>query len=362
VTTTANSPAERLAPAGPPAPTAVTGVLGGLAPFLIALVVGGVVLALTGRDPLGTYGLLAQAALGGSVQAANTLVAATPVLLTGIATAIAFRAGVFNVGVEGSLYIGAFAAAWVGFSFGSLPGWLIVVLALVAAGLAGLAWAAPAGLARAWWQVDEVVSTLMLNYVAILFTSYLVNYPFLARGVANSMSPLIARSAQLAPLVPSSQLTVAFPVALVVLAAYAALFRLTTLGYELRIAGASSAFARASGIDTQRAIVLAMLLSGLVGGLAGAFQVLGVTFRFIDSFSPGYGFTGIAVALLGRNHPLGLLLSALFFGALASGGGIIQLFSDIPLDLVNVLEGAIMIVAVTRLARVGPRRLRRARA
>jgi simple sugar transport system permease protein len=115
-------------------------------------------------------------------------------------------------------------------------------------------------------------------------------------------------------------------------------------------------------MDTRRAMLLAMLLSGAVGGLAGAFQILGVTYRFIDNFSPGYGFTGIAVALVGRNHPLGLLLSALFFGALANGGGMIQLFSDIPLDLVNVLQGAIMIVAVTRLARIGLRRPRLARA
>jgi simple sugar transport system permease protein len=142
----------------------------------------------------------------------------------------------------------------------------------------------------------------------------------------------------------------------------ATLFGGTTSGYELRMSGASAAFARASGIGIRHAVILAMLLSGLVGGLAGGFQILGVTYRFIDNFSPGYGFTGIAVALLGRNHPIGLLLSALFFGALANGGGIIQLFSDIPLDLINVLQGAIMIVAVTQLARFGPRRRMVARA
>jgi general nucleoside transport system permease protein len=343
-------------------PRALANAVDALLPFIVALVVGGVVLALTGRDALGTYVLLSQAAVGGTIQIANTLVATTPVLLAGIATAIAFRAGVFNIGVEGSLYVGAFAAAWVGFTFTGLPAWLAVPGALLAAGLVGLVWAAPPGLARAWWGVDEVVSTLMLNYIAILLTSYLVNYPFLARGTANSMSPLIAKSAQLPPLVASSQLTLGFPIALVLLMGYAALFGRTTLGYELRMSGASPAFARASGIGVRRTIVVAMLLSGLVGGLAGALQILGVTYRFIDNFSPGYGFTGIAVALLGRNHPVGLLLSALFFGALSNGGGIIQLFSDIPLDLVNVLQGAIMIVAVTQLARFGLRRRTVARA
>jgi general nucleoside transport system permease protein len=345
-----------------PAPARLMAALDGLIPFLIALLVGGAVLALTGRDVLGTYLLLAQAAVGGTLPIANTLTATTPVLLTGIATATAFRAGVFNVGVEGSLYLGAFAAAWVGFSAGAGPGWLIATGAVLAAALVGLVWAAPPGVARAWWGVDEIVSTLMLNYVAILLTSYLVNYRFLARGTANSMSPVIDRGAQLAPLVPGSQLTVAFPIALLLLVGYAALFRRTTVGYELRMVGASVPFARAAGMDTRRAMLLAMLLSGAVGGLAGAFQVLGVTYRFIDNFSPGYGFTGIAVALVGRSQPLGLLLSALFFGALANGGGVIQLFSDIPLDLVNVLQGAIMIVAVTRLARIGLRRPRLAHA
>ena len=343
-------------------PRPLTDAIDALLPFFVALVVGGVVLALTGRDALGTYLLLSQAAVGGTIQIANTLVATTPVLLAGVATAIAFRAGVFNIGVEGSLYLGAFAAAWAGFTFVTLPGWAAVPAALLAAGLAGLIWALPPGCARAWWNVDEVVSTLMLNYVAILLTSYLVNYPFLAKGTANSMSPLISKSAQLAPLVPGSQLTLAFPIALLVLSGYAVLFGRTTLGYELRTSGASVAFARASGIGVRRTILLAMLLSGVVGGLAGAFQILGVTYRFIDNFSPGYGFTGIAVALLGRSHPIGMLLAALFFGALANGGGIIQLFSDIPLDLVNVLQGAIMIVAVTQLARIGPLRRTVARA
>lgn len=340
----------------------MTAAIDALLPFLVSLVVGGLVLVLTGRDALGTYVLLTQSAVGGTVQIANTLVATTPVLLAGVATAIAFRAGVFNIGVEGSLYLGAFAAAWAGFTFTTLPGWIVVPSALLVAGLAGLLWAAPPGIARAFWHVDEVVSTLMLNYVAVLFTSYLVNYPFLARGTANSMSPLISNNARLSPLVPGSQLTLAFPIALLVLAGYAMLFGRTTLGYELRTAGASPAFARASGIAVRRTIVVGMLLSGLVGGLAGAFQILGVTYRFIDNFSPGYGFTGIAVALLGRSHPIGMLLAALFFGALANGGGIIQLFSDIPLDLVNVLQGAIMIVAVTQLARIGPLRRTVARA
>ncbi len=329
--------------------------LGLLTPFALALAVGGLVLAATGRDALGTYRLLFEQAFGGPTQLANTLVAATPLLFTGLATALAFRAGVFNIGVEGSLYAGAFAAAWVGFTFTGLPGPLLIAAALAAAALAGALWGLPATLARAWVGVDEVVTTLMLNYVAILLTGYLVNERFLAPGVANSMSPLVADQARLQPLLARTQLTVAFLAAIAAATLYALLFRSTAVGYELRMAGLGPRFAAASGIGLAGVILLAMLASGLLAGIAGGFQVLGVNYRFVDRFSPGYGFTGIAVALLGRNTALGVVLAALFFGALANGGAMIQLFSDVPIDLINVLQGTVMILAVVQLRRFGRR-------
>lgn len=323
-----------------------------LAPFLIALLVGAIVLQVTGRDAAGTYRLLAGQALGGTTPIANTLVSTTPLLFTGLATALAFRAGVFNVGIEGSLYVGAFATAWVAFTFISLPAWALVPTAILAAALAGLAWQIIPGLTRAFWNVNEVVTTLMLNYVAVLLTGYLVNYRFLAPGVANSMSPQIAPQAQLTSLLPPSQLTIAFPVALLAIVLYAYLFHSTTVGYELRIAGLSPGFARASGISLARTILVAMLISGAIGGIAGGFQIVSVNYRFVDNFSPGYGFTGIAVALLGRNHPVGIILAALFFGALSNGGAMIQLFSNVPIDLINVLQGTVMIFAVIELVRL----------
>jgi simple sugar transport system permease protein len=323
-----------------------------LAPFAVALAVGGAVLALTGRDALGTYRLLLDQAFGGSIAIANTLVATTPILLAGLATAVAFRAGVFTIGVEGSLYLGAFAAAWVGFTFTGLTGAVLVPLAVMGAALAGALWSAPPAVLRAWLGVDEVVSTLMLNYVAILLTSYLVNEHFLAPGIANSMSPLVADQARLPALIPQTQLTVAFVAALAATALVAIVFRATAAGYDLRVAGLSPGFAAATGISLTAVIVGAMFASGLLGGVAGGLQVLGVNYRFIDRFSPGYGFTGIAVALLGRNTPLGVLLASLFFGALANGGAMIQLFSDIPIDLILLLQGTVMILAVVRLTRL----------
>jgi general nucleoside transport system permease protein len=201
----------------------------------------------------------------------------------------------------------------------------------------------------------------MLNYVAILLTSYLVNVHFLAPGVANSMSPLVADQARLPALIPRTQLTIAFLVALAATALVAVIFRAAPAGYELSMAGLSPRFAAATGISLAAVIIGAMLASGLLGGLAGGLQILAVNYRFIDRFSPGYGFTGIAVALLGRNTTLGVLLAALFFGALANGGAMIQLFSDIPIDLVILLQGTVMILAVVRVGRL-PGGFRRARA
>lgn len=321
-------------------------------PFLVALIIGAMVLAITGRDAIGTYLLIAQQAFGGRIELANTLVSTTPILLTGLATGLAFQAGTFNVGVEGSLYLGAFAAAWVGFTFVHLPGILLIPLAIGLGAFAGAVGACVPGFLRAFWRVDEVVTTLMLNYVAILFTSYLVNYLFLAPKVANSMSPLVAPQARLPVLMPSTQLTMGFLLALIVTLLYGLFFRFTTTGYELRMVGLNARFAAAAGIHVVWVILVAMVLSGLIGGLAGAVQILAVNGRFIDNFSPGYGFTGIAVALLGRNHGVGILLAALFFGALSNGGAMVQLFSDIPIDLIQLLQGIVMIFAVVQLGRL----------
>jgi general nucleoside transport system permease protein len=332
-------------------------LLRALVPFAIAIAVGAVILWATGRDAVDTYHLLARSAFGGRDQLANTLAQATPVLLTGLATAFAFRAGVFNVGVEGSLYLGAFAAAWVGFTWLHGPGPLVIAAALALGCVGGLLGALPPALLKTLWGVDEVVTTLMFNFVAIGLTSYLVNGPFLAVGTANSMSPLVGDQASLPSLAPPSQMTVGLLIALAAAAVFWLVFARTTIGYELRMVGGNRRFAAASGIGLFRVVLVAMLVSGAVGGLAGGIQILGVNHRFIDHFSTGFGFTGIAVALLGRNTAVGCVLAAIFFGALANGGSTVQLFTNIPLELVNVLQGTVMIFAVVELGRaVGRRR------
>jgi general nucleoside transport system permease protein len=322
-----------------------------IAPFAAALLVGAIILWATGRNAIETYRLLAHYSLGDWSAITNTLAAATPVMMTGLATAFAFRAGVFNVGVEGSLYLGAFAAAWVGFTFVHAASIPLIAAALALAAAAGAVVGLIPALLKVLWSVDEVVTTLMFNFVVIGLTSYLVNGPYLSLGTANSMSPLVASHAELPSLSPPSQMTAGILIAAGTAVVFWFVYARTTVGYELNTVGANRRFAAASGISVGRAIIVAMVVSGLIGGLAGGIQILGVNHRFIDHFSPGYGFTGIAVALLGRNSALGCVLAAIFFGALANGGSTVQLFTNIPLELISVLQGTVMIFAVIQLGR-----------
>jgi ABC-type uncharacterized transport system permease subunit len=327
-----------------------------LVPVVAALVVGAAVLAITGWDPISVYRLMAREAFGSTGRIESTLAAATPLLFCGLATAIAFRAGVFNIGVDGSFILGGLAAAWLGAALTGLPGVLLIAACLVLGMLAGALWSAPPAILRARLGVDEVVTTLMLNFVAIGLASWIVNSLLLAKGTANSASAPIAAQAELPSL--GGDVTVGFAIALVVVALCALVMRFSAAGYELRITGLNPAFAQTVGVPVRRVIVTAMLWSGLVGGLGGAAHALGVVHRFVDGFSPGYGFTGIAIALLARNGAVGVVLASILFGALTSAGATVQLFSDIPLDIVNVLQGTIMVLAAVRVIDLR-RRLRR---
>jgi len=309
----------------------------------LALVMGGIIVKLSGKDALNAYKVLYDSSFGDARALANTLLAATPLIFTGLATLVAFRAGIFNIGVEGSLYVGAFAAAWVGFTFLALPGYLIILLAFLFSGLIGGIWGFIPGYLKARLRVDEVVSTIMLNYVAMIFTDYLVNGPFLLEGVANAVSAEIAPQARLMPLIPKSQWNSSFFIAIALVFIVFFLLRRTTLGYEINSIGTNKTFSRWSGMPVGKIIVLVMIISGFIGGLAGAGQVLGVHYRFIAYFSRGFGFDGIVVTLLGRNTPFGALISAIFLGALRSGGSTMELFTRIPRDLIDILQALIIL-------------------
>lgn len=320
----------------------LTNVARTLITLALALIAGALIMALSGKDPINAYSVMLNSAFGSERAIANTFLAATPLIFTGLATLIAFRAGIFNVGVEGSLYLGAFTAAWAGFTFTDLPAIIIVPLAFILAGVIGGVWGMIPGYLKARYKVDEVVTTIMLNYVAILFTDYLVNGPFLVPGMSNAMSAEVSPQAQLPRIIERAQWNISFFIALGVFLFVLFLLKRTTLGYEIRVLGSNPLFARWSGMPARRIIVTVMFISGFIGGLGGAGQALGVHYRFISGFSQGLGFDGIVVALLGRNNPIGALIAALFFGALRNGGSTMELFTRIPRDLIDILIALII--------------------
>ena len=326
--------------------------LGLALPLVVALLLSGVVLLLIGENPFDIFALMAIESFGNARRIAATLSAATPLLFTAVATAICFRSGVFNVGVDGAFLVGGLAAIFVGFSLPASLGMALIPLAFIAAALVSAIWLFVPGYLLAKFEADEVVSTLMLNFIAAGITGYLVNGPLLSPLAGNNVTPLIHEAAILPRLMPPSTLHAGFLLGLVCVAAYGFWCARTPAGFEGALVGQNTRFSRAVGISVPRVIIGVMVLSGLIAGLGGAAHGLGQMHRFSDGFSPGYGFTGMAVALLGRNHPVGIVLGAILFGALASAGTTIQLFSSIPLDLVNIIQGTVMIFAVVELGRI----------
>lgn len=328
-------------------------ILQPLLAVVCAFLVGAVIILLIGDDPVETYKLLIGSALSWPDGIGYTLFYATPLIFTGLAVAVAFRCGLLNIGAEGQLYVAAFLTAWVGITFPSLPAWLLVPLACLAAIVGGATWASIPGLLKACFGSHEVINTIMMNFIAIAFVSYFTQYHYKAQGdaimqtVPISEHAHIARLGRFIPGLPERiPLNLAFILALLACAlVYIFLWR-TKWGYEIRATGANPSAAEYGGISTRKQIVLAMAVSGGLAGMVGIGEVLGYRYRYYDGFSSGvgYGFTGIAVALLGRNHPIGIILAALLFGALIRGGLFVDIFTEnVSKDLVSVLQGIIIL-------------------
>jgi simple sugar transport system permease protein len=325
--------------------------------FGSAVVALGALLVTAGIAALGLWlggydvGQAAEALVVGSVGGRDALISVTlvrgvPLVLTGLAVALAFRAGVWNIGAEGQLYAGALAAAWVGLSAGDQPAWLLVPSVLAAAGLAGAAWALVPALMKLWLGVGEVITTILMNFVGIYAVAYAVHGPLQeGRGVFPQTDP-IAAGARLPALVQGTRLHAGFGLAVLVALALWVVFRWTRVGFSARAVGASPAAARVSGrMDDRRVMLMVFLLSGAVAGLAGGVEVAGVTYALYEGLSPGWGYTAIAVALLAGLHPGAVLVAGLFFGAMEGGAGAMQRAAGIPAAWVSAVE-ALVILAV----------------
>ena len=274
-----------------------------------------------------------------------TLVRATPLIIIGLGLALAFRGGAFNIGGEGQFYAGAIAATWIGLKLGGLPSPLAVSAVLCGALLAGALWMAVPVLLRVRYGVLEVISTLLLNFVAEALTSLLVQGPLQERQHIYPQSEPIGEAARL-PLLPGTRLHVGLLLALVGALLMHWIFSHTLWGFRLRAVGLGPRAADIAGrIDSRRMGAAALMVSGAIAGLAGGVEVAGVSYALFQNLSPGYGFTAIAVALLGRLHPLGIVLAGVLFGALEAGAGAMQREAGVPAVAVDVVE-AVVILAV----------------
>lgn len=315
-------------------------------PVLIALVIGGIVLAVTGYNPFSIYGSLVTEAFGSASRINSTFAAATPLLFTGIAAAFAFRAGVFTVGVEGSFVLGGLTAAVLGAHMQNVPGVFAIVIPLVGAAIAGLLTAAIPAILRSLWAVNEVVTTLMFNFIVVGLAGWSVQAFFQQRGQANSATAYISNNAALPPLSSPGQANWGLIIGILLLIGYALWNRYSTLGFEFRAVGSAPRFAIAQGLRVRSVLLIALLGAGLIGGIGGGSHALGIVGRYSAGFSASFGFTGIAIALLARYNPIGILLGSILFGALNSAGATVQLFINLPVQLIGILEGTVMVLAV----------------
>jgi len=343
---------------------------------LTALVVGAFIVILSDTELLKKFGSEPLAALGdswsliaeaysalargafGSVDAwSETLVSATPLIFTGLAVAIGFRAGLFNIGGQGQLIAGGMGALIIGFSF-NLPSILHIPLALIAGILAGAIWGGMSGLLKARSGAHEVITTIMLNFIALFLMRWALKTEFIrVEGRQDPISKTIETSAYLPRLfgfLDNTQLRVHLGFVLALLAAwfiYWLLFK-TTIGYEFRATGYNPDAARYGGMNVTRVYVLVMAVAGGAAGMGGAVEIQGLHHSVVDGFQGTLGFDAIALALLGRSHPVGVVLASLLFGALVSGGRTMQAQTDVPIDLILVVQAlVIMFIAAPALIR-----------
>lgn len=324
-----------------------------LIPFLAiltAVVLGGIIIALVRGNPFLAYFGLLQGSFGSAKALSETSVWATPYIFAGLAVALAFKGGLFNIGAEGQLALGAVSTAVIGYA---LPEWLgfdipaliHLPLAIIVGLSMGALWAGIVGFLKAYTGGHEVINTIMMNYIALNTISFLLNGPLKDRNPENviARTPLIADSARMPVIFDGLRVHWGFVLALLVAFLVWWMLNKTTLGFEIRTVGINPDAAKYAGINVKRTIILTMMLSGMLAGLAGALEVTGLNYRHELGFSIGYGFDAIAIALLGKSHPLGVVLAAILFAAMRNGATRMQFLTQLPVDLISMLQALILL-------------------
>lgn len=310
--------------------------------FFFAILLSGIIMALFGYNPFQAFYAMIIGAFGSQRAITQTLTQATPLIFTGLSYTFAKKATLINLGIEGQLHLGAIAAAIVGAMDLNLPLMIHLPLALFAGIVAGGLFAGLVGVLKVKFGSNEVIATIMLNTIAINFTSYLANYPFKAEGSV-AQTNRILETAMLPRIISKYQLTIAIFIAILACILVKYFMDRTTTGYEIRSVGLNPIAAETAGISIGKIMIISIIVSGGIAGLAGASHTLGVDRRFIEGFSPGFGFDGIAVAALAADSAIGVIFSGVIFGALRAGAMVLNRTTNIPTDFINIIQAMVII-------------------
>jgi len=305
---------------------------------LLIAVTWAVVIMASGTPPLAGFLMILQGTFSDKIALFSTLNIMVPLMLLAIAVAVPGWTGTWNIGGEGQFMLGAMVAAWVGAVLPLNQGLLCVAVALVLSAAAGLVWASWAGALKTRFNINEIVTTLMANYVATLFVSWLVNYPLKAAGSAWAQTAVIRDPFKIPPIVKGTQFSITFFVALAVVVFFQYFRRRFKKGYEFTITGSNERFARIGGVSVGGVRLLSMLMGGAAAGLAGGLVVLGNAYRMKEGISPGFGFTGLLVCLLAANDPVAIIVISFLFAVIQMGSLNLQLLTDIPVEIGGVLQ------------------------
>lgn len=320
-------------------------VLSPILSFLLALIVGAIPIILYHVNPILAYKELIIGAFGSSFGFSETIIKAIPLVLSGLGYAFAARSGLFNIGCEGQIYIGALGATLVGLYLGDLPPIVGIPLCIFASAIFGGIWAGIPGFLKARLGVSEVITTIMFNYIGINVISYMVRGPLVEPPGYFPETPKINESFWYVNLFGSRIHSGIFIALLLLIVVYFILWH-TPFGFRIRAVGLSQDASEYIGIRVRWNLALAMAISGALAGIAGANEVLGIQHRLIEAFSPGYGYDAIAVSLLGQNHPLGIVFSSILFSGLRAGAGAMQRAVGIPDAIIKTIQGLVLIFVV----------------
>lgn len=316
--------------------------------ILMALIGGGLIISSLGFNPISAYKYLIKGSFGDINAISETLIKACPVIFTGLSYAIASRCGLINLGAEGQLYMGALTATIVGTNFAGLPMAIHIPLTLIAGFIGGAVWGLIIGALKIKFGASELITTIMFNYIAINFISYCVTGPMKDTSGTFPQSLPIVDGSRLPRLLAGTRLHAGVIVAILGVLFYYFFMWKTTKGYEMRVIGLNPTAGQYAGMNIKTNSVMAMFIAGGFAGLGGCVEIIGMQMRLMQNFSNGYGFDGIAVALLGANSPIGILLSGVLFGALRSGSGKMEMLAKVPSAVIYMIQALIILFVVGR--------------